>query len=64
MRPQFRYDPTVTPGTIGGAINPIRRVVTQEDIDDLKIGQLDFNDLDEAVIGAFTSVWHEEESQI
>ena len=64
VRPQFQYDPTVTPGTIGGTMNPIHRLVTQEDIDDLKIGQLDFNNRYEAVIGAFTSVWHEEESQI
>ena len=61
VQPQFQYDPSVEAGTVGGTMNPIHRLVTQEDVDDLKIERLDFNDLGVAVIGAFTSIWHENE---
>lgn len=63
VKPQFQYDPTVAAGTVGGTMNPIHRLVTQEDVDDSGIADLDFNTSQLAVIGAFSSVWHEEEKQ-
>lgn len=61
VQPQFQYEPNVEAGTVGGTMNPIHRQVTQEDVNDLKIDKLDFNGNGLAVIGAFTSIWHENE---
>lgn len=61
VQSQFQYDPTVQAGTVGGTMNPIHRLVTKEDVDDLKIDRLDFNELGIATIGAFSSIWHEKE---
>lgn len=57
--PHFQYDPGVTAGEKGGTINPFTRKVLQKDIDDLRLDDLDFNKEGFAVIGAFSSVWHE-----
>jgi hypothetical protein len=59
----FQYDPTVLAGEVGGTINPIHRKVLQKDIDDLHIEKLIFNSNGIAVIGDFTSVWHEAHMQ-
>jgi hypothetical protein len=57
--PQFQYDPTVQPGLNGGTINPFTRKVLQSDIDDLKLNKLDFNKQGFAIVGDFSSVWHD-----
>ncbi|MBL0183353.1 MAG: hypothetical protein IPP96_14075 [Chitinophagaceae bacterium] len=41
--PQFQYYPEVAAGEKGGTLNPFTRKVLQTDIDDLKLGQLDFD---------------------
>ncbi|HEY5464449.1 MAG TPA: peptidase M10 [Hanamia sp.] len=57
--PQFQYDPTVPAGLTGGTMNPFTRKVFQSDIDDLKLNKLHFNRKGFAVIGEFSSMWHE-----
>lgn len=62
--PQFQYDPTVPAGTVGGTMNPFTRKVFQNDIDDLKLNKLNFNRNGFAVIGEFSSMWHEAQVEI
>lgn len=57
--PQFQYDPNVQAGLNGGTINPFTRKVLQSDIDDLKLNKLIFDKNGFAVIGDFSSVWHD-----
>jgi hypothetical protein len=57
--PEFQYDPAIAPGAKGGTLNPFTRKVLQKDIDLLHLNDLDFNENGLAVIGDFTSVWHE-----
>lgn len=55
--PHFQYDPAVPAGVKGGTMNPYHRKVLQNDIDDLQLGKLRFQN-NSAVVGAFSSVWH------
>lgn len=57
--PEFQYYPDVAPGEKGGTLNPFTRRVLQNDIDDLHLGRLDFDENGFAIVGDFTSVWHE-----
>jgi hypothetical protein len=57
--PIYQYDPNAQPGAPGGTMNPFTRKVLQSDIDDLKLQKLDFNASGFAVVGGFTSVWHD-----
>jgi len=57
--PPFQYYPDVAPGAKGGTLNPFTRRVLQTDIDDLNLHKLDFNKNGLAVLGDFTSIWHE-----
>ncbi|MEO9021047.1 MAG: peptidase M10 [Ginsengibacter sp.] len=57
--PQFQYDPTVPAGVKGGTMNPFTRKVFQSDIDDLTLNKLSFNKNGFAVLGDFSSVWHD-----
>jgi hypothetical protein len=57
--PHFQYDPQIAAGQKGGTLNPFTRKVLQKDIDDLHLQNLDFNKNGMAVIGAFSSVWHQ-----
>ena len=57
--PQFQYYPDVAPGAKGGTLNPFTRRVLQTDIDDLNLHKLDFNKNGLAMLGGFTSIWHE-----
>lgn len=59
--PKFQYYPEVAAGEKGGTLNPFTRKVLQTDIDDLKLGQLDFDNKGFAVVGGFTSIWHEKQ---
>ena len=56
---EFQYYPEVAPGEKGGTLNPFTRKVLQSDIDDLQLHKLSFNSTGLAVIGGFTSIWHE-----
>ena len=57
--PPFQYDPTVPAGLKGGTMNPFTRKVFQSDIDDLKLNKLNFNKKGFAILGEFSSVWHD-----
>ncbi len=57
--PQYQYDPAIAAGKKGGTMHPMFRKVYQQDIDDLKLHRLDFENR-QAIIGEFTNVWHEE----
>jgi hypothetical protein len=57
--PHFQYYPEVAAGEKGGTLNPFTRKVLQQDIDDLHLDDLDFNENGMAVVGGFSSVWHE-----
>lgn len=57
--PYFQYDPSVPAGEKGGTLNPFNRKVLRKDIEDLKLNRLLFSETGHAVVGGFTSVWHE-----
>jgi len=55
----YQYNPAAAPLEPGGTINPFTRKVLQEDIDLLQIKKLDFSKTGFAMLGEFSSVWHE-----
>ena len=61
--PEFHYDPSVAPGAKGGTLNPFKRKVLQSDIDLLQLQRLSFDKNGLAVIGNFSSVFHERHSE-
>jgi hypothetical protein len=57
--PQFQYDPKKAAGELpGGTMHPAHRRWHQSEVDLLRIDRLDFKG-NKAVIGDFSSVWHE-----
>jgi len=61
--PVFQYDPKAAPLQPGGTINPFTRKVLLNDIADLRLDKLDFDENGLAVLGAFSSVWHDAHQQ-
>jgi hypothetical protein len=57
--PQFQYYPTALPGQDGGTLDPQYRKVLPTDIEALKLHKLDFNQQGMAVVGGFTSMYHQ-----
>jgi hypothetical protein len=57
--PEFQYDPGAQPLQAGGTINPFTRKVLQQDIDLLHLRKLNWNDRGSAIIGGFSSIYHE-----
>ena len=57
--PVYQYNPSAAPLEPGGTINPFTRKVQQKDIDNLRLKRLSFNKQGFAMIGDFSSVWHE-----
>ena len=55
--PPFQYDPSKPAGVTGGTMYPIHRKVRQQDIDNLRIHRLAFEN-NKAIIGTFTNVYH------
>jgi hypothetical protein len=55
----FQYDPDALANTVGGTLNPIYRVVTSNDIAQLKLHRLRTTIEQPAVVGDFSSIWHE-----
>ena len=55
-----QYSPVAAPLAPGGTMNPFSRKVLQEDIDNLKLSRLAYDRNGFAVIGDFTSIWHEQ----
>jgi hypothetical protein len=57
----YQYNPHALAGdnTNGGTINPFTRKVLQQDIEALRLHQLLFDQNGLAVLGEFSSIWHE-----
>ena len=56
---QYQYNPAAAPLEPGGTINPFTRKVSQLDIDHLNLHKLNFSKNGFAVLGDFTSIWHQ-----
>ena len=61
VEPEYQYDPAKPAGTKGGTLYPVYRKVLVEDINKLKIQQLDFKN-GKAILGEFTNIWHNDHS--
>ncbi|MEP7109105.1 MAG: peptidase M10 [Ferruginibacter sp.] len=59
----WQYNPDAAPLEPGGTINPFVRKVLQADIDNLHLNRLDFRRNGFAMLGDFTSQWHEKHLQ-
>ncbi len=57
--PAYQYDPRARPLEPGGTMNPFTRKVLLSDIRDLNLSGLHFNSENLAILGDFSSVWHE-----
>ncbi|RTL59501.1 MAG: peptidase M10 [Sphingobacteriales bacterium] len=57
--PHFQYDAAAQPLAPGGTMNPYKRKVLQKDIDALKLYRLQFDKNSKAIIGDFSSLWHD-----
>ena len=55
----YQYNPAAQLGEPGSTINPHTRKVLQQDIYSLQLNKLSFNQHGFAVLGDFTSIWHE-----
>jgi hypothetical protein len=55
----YQYDPNAQPLAPGGTVNPFTRKVLQKDIDNLQLHQLRFDQSGFAVLGGFSSLWHD-----
>lgn len=53
----YQYDPAVKAGEKGGTMHPMHRRVKQEDIHNIKLHKLTFEN-SRAVVGEFTNVFH------
>lgn len=57
--PKFQYDHRAEPLKPGGTLNPHYRRVLQSDIQDLRLHRLFFNEENRAVLGDFSSLYHQ-----
>jgi hypothetical protein len=57
--PPYQWNPAAALGEQGSTLNPLTRKVTQQDIDSLRLHRLRFNANGLAVVGEFSSVWHD-----
>lgn len=57
--PAFQYDPAAEPLQPGGTMNPFHRKVLLSDIGDLYLPSLSYDSKGKAILGDFTSNWHE-----
>jgi hypothetical protein len=53
----YQYDPSVPAGQKGGTLHPVHRRVKQEDIGNIKLHKLTYEN-NRAVVGEFTNVFH------
>jgi hypothetical protein len=57
--PHFQYDHRAAPGKQGGTLNPHYRKVLPSDIEDLRLHKLFFNEENRAIVGEFSSLYHQ-----
>jgi len=56
---QYQYWPHVAAGEYGGTMDPVHRKVTVHDIKGLKLHRLSFTAQGKAIVGGFSSIYHE-----
>lgn len=56
---EFQYWPHVAAGEYGGTMDPVHRKVTANDIAGLQLHRLSFNVQGKAIVGGFSSIYHE-----
>lgn len=61
--PQYQYDPAKPAGVTSGTMHPMYRKVLKEDIENLQLHRLLFEN-NKAIIGEFTNYWHPDHSQL
>jgi len=54
--PQYQYDPNASPGAKGGTLNPEKRKVTQENINELNLDKLIFDSNGKAELGTISNI--------
>lgn len=61
--PPYQYNPAARAGdnTNGGTMSPVHRRVKPEDIAQLRLSRLSWNN-DRAIVGEFSSIWHPDHS--
>lgn len=57
--PAFQYNPAAAAGSKGGTLNPFTRKVLDSDIQALKLSRLSFDGRNIAVLGEFSSLYHQ-----
>ncbi len=62
--PLYQYDPLAEPLKPGGTINPYTRKVLQADIEHLRIHKLNWNKQGFAMLGDFSSIYHDKQHPI
>lgn len=60
--PQYQYEPDKPAGAKGGTLWPVYRKVRQEDIEQLQLHRLQYEN-SVAIVGAFTNIWHPDHAQ-
>jgi len=58
--PVFQYDPSAPPFVKGGTLNPFTRKVLPSDVEDLHLHRLSFDRRGMAIVGGFSSMYHEQ----
>jgi hypothetical protein len=61
--PPYQYDPSKPAGVTGGTMYPMYRKVKQQDIDNLNLGKLLFEN-GKTILGEFTNVYHWDHADI
>jgi hypothetical protein len=61
--PQYQYDPDKSAGTKGGTMHPMFRRVLQQDINNLKLHHIRFEN-GKAIVGEFSNIWHDAHLEI
>lgn len=61
--PQYQYEPDKPAGTKGGTLHPMYRKVLKEDISNLNLHKLRFEN-NKAILGEFTNIWHPDHATI
>jgi hypothetical protein len=60
--PEYQYEPDKLAGTKGGTMHPMYRKVSGQDIDDLKLHHISFEN-GKGLLGEFSSVWHSDHAE-
>jgi hypothetical protein len=58
---QYQYDTTAEAGGPGGTMHPKNRKVTQQDIDNLKLGEINLSNPN-CILGGYSAVYHQPHS--